>query len=477
MKVSYCMTLINLSFSSGCYPTALKYAKVIPVFKANSKFEVSNYRPISILPIFNKIFEKLMFDRLSGFINKHNILYPHQFGFQKHKSTSLAILDICNRLVNSIEKNQLSCCIFLDFAKAFDTVNHEILLTKLEHYGIRGVALDWFRSYLTDRTQRVSVGDALSSSNYNHHGVPQSSVLGPLLFLLYINDIPQSSKIMKFHLFADDISLFYSYKNIDNLEEIINCELAKISDWLMANKLTLNVNKSNFMIIKPRQKKLPRNIKLSLNSETLKESDCVKYLGVLIDKNLTWKNHINHVTTKVAKSIGILSKIRHFAPRKVLINVFNAFISPYITYGIINWGGTYPGSLDELNKCLKKAARYITFKSQNEPSKPIFKELNSLNLKDTYKLECAKFMFDIFNGKYNSLYSHLFHLTKNQHNINTRQATSGKFYTPTVRTNYKKYNITYSGVKVWNSIPENIRKSRHKKSFTKLYKRMLLNNY
>ena len=213
------------------------------------------------------------------------------------------------------------------------------------------------------------------------------------------------------------------------------------------------------MIIKPRQKKLPRNIKLSLNSENLKESDCVKYLGVLIDKNLTCKNHINRVTTKVAKSIGILSKLRHFAPKKVLIIGFNAFISPYINYGIINWGGTYPGSLDELNKYLKKAATYITFKSQKEPSKPISKELNSLNLKDTYKLECAKFIFDIFDGKYNSLYSHLFHLTKNQHNINTRQATSGRFYTPTVRTNYKKYNITsYSGVKsgiVFPKISEN----------------------
>ncbi|MCP4485285.1 MAG: reverse transcriptase family protein, partial [Flavobacteriaceae bacterium] len=382
-----------------------------------------------------------------------------------------------NQLVNAIENNQFSCCIFLDFAKAFDTVNHNILLTKLEHYGIRGVALEWFRSYLTDRTQRVSVGGTLSNSNYNHHGVPQGSVLGPLLFLLYINDIPQSSKIMSFHLFADDTSLFYSNKNIDNLEETVNCELAKISDWLIANKLTLNVNKSNFMIIKPRQKKLPRNVNLSLNSETLEESDCVKYLGVLIDKNLTWKNHIKHVTTKVAKSIGILSKIRHFAPKNVLINVFNAFISPHINYGIINWGGAYPSSLDQLNKCLKKAARIITFKPQNEPSKPILKELNSLNLEDTYKLECAKFMFELYKGNYNSLYSHLFQLTKNQHNINTRQAAAGKFCTPVVRTNYKKHFITYSGVKIWNTIPENIRNSRQKKSFSKLYKKMLLNNY
>ncbi len=370
-----------------------------------------------------------MHNRLSGFIDKHNILFFHQFGFQKHKSTSLAILDICNQLVNAIESKQFSCCIFLDFAKAFDTVNHDILLNKLEHYGIQGIALKWLRSYLKDRTQRVSVGGTLSKSNYNNNGVPQGSVLELLLFLLYINDIPQSLKIMNFHLFADDTSLFYSNKNIDNLEETVNCELAKISDLLIANKLTLNVNKTNFIIIKPRQKKLPRNVKLNQNGEMLKESDCVKYLGVLIDKNLSWKNHIKHVTTKVAKSIGILSKIRHFAPKRVLINVFNAFIY-HINYSLINWGGAYPSSLDQLNKCLKKATRTITFKPRSEPSKPILKELYSLNLEDTYKLECAKFIFEISKGNYNSLYSHLFQLAKIQHNINTRQATSGKFCTP-----------------------------------------------
>ena len=355
-------TLINLSFSTGYYPKALKYAKVIPIFKAKAKNEVSNYRPISLLPLFNKIFEKLMYSRLIGFLNKNKVLYTHQFGFQKNKSTSLAILDVCIKLVESIEKGEFSRCIFLDFAKAFDTVNHNILINKLEHYGIRGIPLDWFHSYLNERSQCVLVAGELSVDRTIKHGVPQGSVLGPLLFLLYINDIPKASKMMNFYLFADDTSLFYSHKNINTLEEVINVELGSIQDWLVASKLTLNTNKSNFVIIKPRQKKVPKKIQLSINGDHLNESDCVKYLGVLIDNKLTWKQDIQHVNTKVAKSIDILAKMRHFAPYNILLNIYNAFISPHINYGIINWGGAYQNSLDPLSKNQKKAARLLFFK-------------------------------------------------------------------------------------------------------------------
>ena len=278
--------LINESFESGFYPNMLKYAKVVPIHKAKSTEELTNYRPVSLLPIFNKILEKLMHTRLISFLEKHNIIFEHPFGFQKKKSTSLAILDLYNQLVRAIEHKHFSCCIFLDLAKAFDTVDNSILLDKLEYYGIRGTALNWFKSYLTDRAQKVSINGQLSNSNKIKSGVPQGSVLGPLLFLLYINDMPSVSKLLKFHLFADDTSIFFSDQNLRNLENTVNHELTKVSDWLTANKLTLNVEKSNFLLISSSQHNLSYQVNLSIDDKSIVQKDCIKYLGVIIDKNL-----------------------------------------------------------------------------------------------------------------------------------------------------------------------------------------------
>ncbi len=210
-----------------------------------------------------------------------------------------------------------SCCIFLDLAKAFDTVDHNILINKLEYYGIRGTALKWFECYLTNRTQKVCINGTFSESCNVKFGVPQGSVLGPLLFLLYINDMPNSSNILKIHLFADDTSIFFSHKNLKELESIVNNELSKVSDWLIANKLTLNVDKSNFLLISPSRKNTTNKINLSINNEAIAQKDCIKYLGVLLDKNLSWKNHIQHVKLELSKGIGILAKLRHYVPQNI----------------------------------------------------------------------------------------------------------------------------------------------------------------
>ena len=285
--------LFKLSFSLGVLPDMIKIARVIPVYKAGNRTIMSNYRPISLLSVFNKLLEKIMYKRLIKFLEKHNILNENQFGFRSNRSTIQAILLIADKIQRAIEDKNNCCGIFLDLSKAFDTVDHTILIKKLEYYGVRGTAGDWFRSYLSNRKQFVTTGNSSSEERTVMCGVPQGSVLGHLLFLLYINDFNQASSVLDLHLFADDSNLFYSYRSLQTLETTVNNELSKIHEWLCANNLSLKTHKTNFSLFHASQKHVADSFSLYLNNKQITQIQvfrCINRLELELERA-----HFEHV--------------------------------------------------------------------------------------------------------------------------------------------------------------------------------------
>ena len=276
----YLNVLFNKCISQGIFPDSFKTAQVIPLFKGGDKEDPNPYRPIPLLLSIGELFDKLISKRIINFFNKYEIFSSHQFGFRSNFATEYPVIDIHEKLVKNLDEGLSSCAIFLDLAKAFDSVDHSILIRKLKHYGIRGLPLQLLRSYLSDRNQFVKLNDANSSLIDILFGVPQGSILGPLLFLIFINDLPEATNLYV-KLFADDMFLCAQDTNLESLENYVNIELDKVFVWLASNKLTLNVKKSKYMIVS-RKKSIP-DLCIQINGCHLDQCDSYKYLGIYID--------------------------------------------------------------------------------------------------------------------------------------------------------------------------------------------------
>ena len=275
-------------------------AKVSPVFKAGERNDPNNYRPISILSTISRVFEKLVYEQIYNYLTKNNLLDSRQSGFRSLLSTVTALLDLTNQWCFNIDRGLVSGILFVDFKKAFDTVDHQLLLTKLEYIGIRGHALEWFKSYLESRFQIVFTNGVLSDKAILRCGVPQGSILGPLLFLIYTNDLITIADYATVRMYADDTNMTFTACSIPELQHDINIDLQFLQNWLIANRLTLNVLKTEFMLVGSRQRvaTLTQELDLSINGISLKRVNSSKCLGVEIDEFLTWDAHISSVSKK-----------------------------------------------------------------------------------------------------------------------------------------------------------------------------------
>jgi hypothetical protein len=317
---------------------------------------------------------------------------------------------------------------------------------KLEHYGIRGIANDWLKDYLNHRYQFVQINEICSDPLEVLCGVPQGSILGPQLFILYINDICNVSKLLKFVLFADDTNIFYSNTDIKSLTHIVNYELGKLCDWFMVNKLSLNIQKTNYMLF---GNKTNINTDISFNENSIERVKVTKFLGVYIDENLNWKHQIKHITSKISKSIAIICKVRNIVDKNVLKVLYCSLILPYLNYCVAIWGNSYKTNLKSIVLLQKKIIRIICGVKKFDSTNVLFLGLKLLKFNDIIEFEILSIVYKAHNGLLPNNIQNYFSINTGE-NYHTRQ--KGKFKVKYARTNSKLMSISIRGIKLWNDL-------------------------
>ena len=408
--------LFNLSFQTGYVHPRFKVAKVIPIFKSGDKHLFTNYRPISLLSSISKLLEKIVAKQMQGFLSANSILFQHQYGFRKSHNTTHAVIQFLNKIHEALNHQvpKYTLGIFLDLKKAFDTVNHSILIEKLEHYGIRGIAKDWFSNYLTGRYQYVTIDGVDSGKEKITCGVPQGSVLGPILFLIYINDLSKVTNFSSF-LFADDTTFQLSSDNIESLYNNSNIELDKVATWCKSNKLTINVSKTKYILFRHKGMHWPNNnLTLKIGNEVIERvgqnlaEKNFKFLGHLIDENLSWSHHIRYVQNKISSGNYLLARAKNDLPQNIKLMLYNTLIRPHLEYGILAWGGLAKSMLKGVITVQKKAIRNVMGKRVNAHTAPLFLSLGELTFVDLLKYNSAVFMYKYNNNLLPASFENLF---------------------------------------------------------------------
>ena len=457
--------IVNLSLSTGIVPAFCKFAQVTPIHKGGNIDEANNYRPISILPIIAKCIEYFVNKQLTEYMEENNLFTDRQYGFRKNHSTTYLMLDLFDEIYDNRSKSNKPGIVFLDIKKAFDSVNHDILLKKLEYYGINGTALQWFRSFLTGRHQRTKVNGKTSTFMEVTCGVPQGSILGPLLFSIFINDIEYACNLSKPYLFADDGALFFQHICRESYLNV-RIEMLTITKWLEVNKLALNIDKTQYIIFD----NLDYNDRIYLDTESrmyIDESKVVKYLGLMVDHKLSFKDHIEYIKKKIIKRIGAMYRSSSLLPIKYRKMFANALMLPNFDYLDIIYSKACKTKLNELDILYKKVAKIALGVPTSERSLKVYSEMKWLPLHLRRQLHMSAYMFRIINNVSPSNCINKFSYITG----GSRDGNNCNLYTQRSKTLKDFY---YLGAKCWNNLPQILRNQSDVKTFSKCYKSNML---
>ncbi|KAL0868710.1 hypothetical protein ABMA27_008153 [Loxostege sticticalis] len=448
--------IINLSFEEGVFPDDLKLSIVHPLHKKGDKQDMGNYRPITLVSVLSKVFEKAMLKRLNDFISSCDILQPEQFGFRKGSSTSLACFEFVKYVTECINNNTPVLSLFLDMSCAFDYVNHDKLLHKLESYGIRGNAYAWLESYLRSRRQGTEIKKLTQKNNiftkethrsqllFKKTGVPQGSILGPLLFLLYVNELPNATS-HKCILFADDTTIIVKSDGNTSLDSVANTALTNIIEWLEAHDLRINLQKTKIMQFRTyRSSKQHYNILYDNNK--IDEVESYKFLGVNIDTHLNWKEHIDIVCRKLQRFTFALKNVRQNISIEAALTAYHGYVSSVLSYGILLWGNSV-----EVERALlvqKRCIRALSNIWYLDSCKPYFKKYNILPLPCLYIREACMFV---------KSFPYYFKTRQNTTSRRLRNKYADLIYQPPCHKDIYKKNVYNMCILIYNTLPKHLK--------------------